>query len=69
MIDGSEGYNDQIHKINGLTKSVFFNKNLNLRIKSEKGLKSIITVKDHTMLIRTYFFANRLHQRCSQANF
>ena len=44
MIDGSEGYNDQIHKINGLTKSVFFNKNLNLRIKSEKGLKSIITV-------------------------
>ena len=32
MIDGSERYNDQIHKINGFTKIVLFNKSLNLRI-------------------------------------
>ena len=32
MIDGLEGYNDKIHKINGYTKIEFFNESLNLRI-------------------------------------
>ena len=35
MIDGSEGYNDKIHKMKlwiYFSKSVFFNESLNLRI-------------------------------------